>query len=1179
MRPDPVAEAEKASARLSAEALTPQEARLYSQFTRMLWGGASLKWDSEAELAHLMEAVRLIHCAQTIRESGGDRWERPLLRAAELFEWLAGASRDEPRPRLRAISSAAYQLSGYPARARSLLPNATPDGGGDPLSPFLRSDFVGLQEALLSFWGSAYHGIQSVSEPSAARGGSDAAATLPTRLSAELAAALGVLSAEVRWGGVPRLEAALEKLRALSNFQLLGEQPDAWLLSHLIAEVGRRYATTSVRKSIAPLMPLVGPEGAGAMERYARASVIGGRALTWPSQQKGIERLAEGGSFALCTPTGSGKTLIAELAIIVGLFGAASQPAKTAPLILYLSPSRALAAEVESRLAQVVRSIRTTGVQVTGLYGGTDWGPTDAWLSTESPSVVICTHEKAEALIRYLGRHILDRLSLLVVDEVHSVQQGDDVKALAQGESRALRLEALLSRVFRDESSKDLRVIGLSAVAQGFESSLSQWIAGSPQSAEGSGYRSTRQLIGRLECSDDCSFEIRYDLLNGQSLEFEETAAREVPFIPHPFASRPPAPSFDLAGPEKSLRPSALWAAIQFSRAVGVAPGKSVLISVNQKISTFANDLLRLLSEEWAEETKQWFKAPSGGIRGELWEKGLAACDDYFGSDAIESQLFRRGVLLHHGGLPPPVSRAFLKAIEARVVPIIVATSTLSEGVNLPVDVVLVPSLMRGGQPLTPQEFLNLSGRAGRPGFALEGQTLVLVHARGSQEPGKGRGFYNSLIRGIRSPSRKRDGEGSARSPLASLLEIIWLGWKQASDSDDPVKFLEWLEATAPAGKPTATALPAAKDLAEPIDSLDGVLLPMVVESERAFRNELSPTDLESALKQYWAKTYAHVALAAEGPFEKMFIRRGSAIRFRHYVDSGTRRRIYRSGLSPRWAEVLIKAHPRLVEHLRTGREFAAMSPTQRVSYIDTTLGYFEEIGPLKWRSKKLGRLETLHWWLDPNSAPSKPEPTEVAAWFEAVNQNFTYRAAWGLGSAAALSLDAVAADQDGLPSLDDWPRSGLPWGAFWIKELLACGTIEPVAAYALTKKIVTARAAGSRLAYEYFGQADRSDLDAVLDPRRIRDWVSMRGELQSGTATDPPRRIEVDEINASRVVVDSTPRVWPVVADSCVVWVDVAGYPVARSAKSSTQELAKFLEFDFVLNAPRRQVELDPYV
>jgi reverse gyrase len=125
--------------------------------------------------------------------------------------------------------------------------------------------------------------------------------------------------------------------------------------------------------------------GRTAIERYLRQSYLRGRVLAWPSQIRGIERLLTNESFALCTPTGSGKTTVAELAILQNLFSQTNvgELSNTAPLALYLVPSRALATEVEANLSRVMRNSAppTQQVVVTGLYGGTDWGPTDAWLT------------------------------------------------------------------------------------------------------------------------------------------------------------------------------------------------------------------------------------------------------------------------------------------------------------------------------------------------------------------------------------------------------------------------------------------------------------------------------------------------------------------------------------------------------------------------------------------------------------------------------------------------------------------------------------------------------------------------------------------------------------------------------------------------------------------------------
>jgi superfamily II helicase len=221
------------------------------------------------------------------------------------------------------------------------------------------------------------------------------------------------------------------------------------------------------------------------LERYLRQSYLWGKTLAWPSQLRGIERLQKGESFALCAPTGSGKTTVAEIAILQGLFSATLGSSKedpviepTEPLVIYLVPSRALAAEVEFKLSQVFEPLGRgrTPIIITGLYGGTDWGPTDAWLTRNTPTILICTYEKGEALLRFMGPSFLNRVSLVILDEAHSVQFNGKYEELQKAESRPLRLEALSVRLFSAVERNRGHIVALSAVAEGIEEKLASWV-------------------------------------------------------------------------------------------------------------------------------------------------------------------------------------------------------------------------------------------------------------------------------------------------------------------------------------------------------------------------------------------------------------------------------------------------------------------------------------------------------------------------------------------------------------------------------------------------------------------------------------------------------------------------------------------------------------------------------
>src|SRR3546814_20088487 len=86
---------------------------------------------------------------------------------------------------------------------------------------------------------------------------------------------------------------------------------------------------------------------------------------------------------------------------------------------------------------------------ITALYGGADWGITDAWLTGDQPTVLIATVEKADALMRYLGPILAARLRLIIVDEAHQVvpEANENTRvSFSEHSNRAIRLEQLVSR-------------------------------------------------------------------------------------------------------------------------------------------------------------------------------------------------------------------------------------------------------------------------------------------------------------------------------------------------------------------------------------------------------------------------------------------------------------------------------------------------------------------------------------------------------------------------------------------------------------------------------------------------------------------------------------------------------------------------------------------------------------
>ena len=91
-----------------------------------------------------------------------------------------------------------------------------------------------------------------------------------------------------------------------------------------------------------------------------------------------------------------------------------------------------------------------------------------------------------------------------------------------------------------------------------------------------------------------------------------------------------------------------------------------------------------------------------------------------------------RGLAAHHAGMLPTFRHTVEELFTAGLVKAVFATETLALGINMPARTVLLERLVKfnGEQhmPLTPGEYTQLTGRAGRRGIDVEGHAVVLWH-------------------------------------------------------------------------------------------------------------------------------------------------------------------------------------------------------------------------------------------------------------------------------------------------------------------------------------------------------------------------------------------------------------------------------------------------------------------
>lgn len=88
-----------------------------------------------------------------------------------------------------------------------------------------------------------------------------------------------------------------------------------------------------------------------------------------------------------------------------------------------------------------------------------------------------------------------------------------------------------------------------------------------------------------------------------------------------------------------------------------------------------------------------------------------------------------RGIAPHHAGLIPPLREAVEEAFIAGLIKVVFATETLAVGVNMPAKTVVVEKLTKFNgvhhDIMTPGEFTQLTGRAGRRGLDVTGNAIV----------------------------------------------------------------------------------------------------------------------------------------------------------------------------------------------------------------------------------------------------------------------------------------------------------------------------------------------------------------------------------------------------------------------------------------------------------------------
>ena len=181
------------------------------------------------------------------------------------------------------------------------------------------------------------------------------------------------------------------------------------------------------------------------------------------AQAQAWSAIADGDNTLVIAPTGSGKTLAAFLWAIDRLAASGPRPATAGTRVLYVSPLKALAVDVERNLRTPLTGIgrvaERRGVPAPDISVGVRSGDTPPArrreLITKPPDILITTPESLFLMLTSAARETLAEVQTVIVDEVHAVA------ATKRGAHLALSLERLDQLL-----DKPAQRIGLSATVR-----------------------------------------------------------------------------------------------------------------------------------------------------------------------------------------------------------------------------------------------------------------------------------------------------------------------------------------------------------------------------------------------------------------------------------------------------------------------------------------------------------------------------------------------------------------------------------------------------------------------------------------------------------------------------------------------------------------------------------------
>ncbi len=376
----------------------------------------------------------------------------------------------------------------------------------------------------------------------------------------------------------------------------------------------------------------------------------------YPPQAAAVEKgILEGKNLLLSVPTAAGKTLMAELCMLKSILHNNGR-------CLYIAPLKALASE---KYEDFKNKYEKLGIKV-GIATG-DLDSPNKFLNRYQ--ILIATAEKVDSLLRSRAKWLIDTLSVVVLDEIHFINDGE----------RGPTLEILTARM--KQLNPRLQILALSATVSNAPE-LAVW------------------LKAELVLSRFRPIPLREGVFYNDQIQFDHDGTR-------------------------LIRENAVDDLSKLTLDTLRAKGQ-VLIFVNSRRSAQAasRQICESVSLTLTPEERKQLSVLSREIAGNLAD-ATKICHKL--ADCVI-----HGAAFHHAGLKPRQRKLIEDHFKKNLIKAICSTPTLAAGVNLPARRAIIRDCKRYesglGQTYIPtSEYKQCAGRAGRPQYDDYGEAVLIA--------------------------------------------------------------------------------------------------------------------------------------------------------------------------------------------------------------------------------------------------------------------------------------------------------------------------------------------------------------------------------------------------------------------------------------------------------------------